>query len=69
MILTFEEEKCTLSFRGNDKQNFRFYDDLIVFELKNYYYVNIPAIIKKDSREGKEFGKFLIEEDIPRRPL
>ena len=66
MVLTFEEEKCTLSFRGNDKQNFRLYDDLVVFELKNYYYVNLPAIIKKDSLEGKEFRKLLIEEDIRR---
>lgn len=64
MVLTFEEEKCTLSFKGNEKQNFRFYDDLVVFALENYYYINIPAIINKKSPEGKEFGRFLIEEDM-----
>lgn len=68
-MLSFDGERCILSFRGNEKQHFRDYDEVVVFELKNYYYINIPAMIKKDSPEGKEFGKLLIEEDIRRSSM
>ena len=68
-VITFEGEKCILSFKGNEKQDSRAYDELVVFELENYYYVNIPAIIKKDSPEGEEFRELVIEEDICYRSL
>lgn len=64
MIIIMGDKKIVASFQESDEKLVRRYKNLQVWELDDFYYVNLPVMLKKGSSEAKEFLMVIEEKEI-----
>lgn len=64
MFIIMGDKKIIASFLESDEKLVRRYKNLQVWELDDFYYANLPVMLKKESTEAREFLKAMEEKGI-----